>query len=90
MYDNQTSITFQFYSSEHIHLFPKAGIEDLVKEECEGSNSFSIEPHHRERGYRLTVDFNETQQNYFVIKAFDQDGHERMSNRIKPALKLGH
>ncbi len=86
----QNRLQFLFYSSEHILLFPKDEMDGLVKEEFEGSNSFEIEPNHRERGYRLTVDFNETQQNYFVIKVFDEDGHERMSNRLRPDLKLGH
>ena len=88
--DNQREITFQFFSSENIHLFPDDDKEGLVIEQCDGANSFDIEPHHTDRGYRLTVNFNETQQNYFVIKAFDRNGKECMSNRIKPVLRLGH
>lgn len=90
IYKNQKRIAFKFFSSTQLHIFHDRSISDLRAENDEKSGSFDIEGDN-DQVYRMVIDFNEFQQNYFDVNVYHAQSNEHKATiRITPELKNGH
>lgn len=88
--ENQEKISFKIYSSTKLHVFPSTDITDLRKEHTDEQGLFTIQGD-SEKEYRMVVDFNEFQQNYFDVVITHNKTHEsKVTIRISPELRRGH